>query len=82
MDLALKAHSLLGIEGYSRADFILPADGVPYILEVNTLPGMTATSLIPKEAAAVGLGFGEVLERLLALGIRRKDTRTQRPLRL
>jgi len=72
MDYALQAHRLLGIEGYSRADFILPADGLPWILEVNTLPGMTATSLIPQEAAAVGLGFGELLERLLELGIRRK----------
>jgi D-alanine-D-alanine ligase len=72
MDLALKAHRLLGIEGYSRADFIVPADGGPYILEVNTLPGMTATSLIPQEAAAVGIGFGELLERLLELGLRRR----------
>ncbi|MDR2695113.1 MAG: D-alanine--D-alanine ligase [Deltaproteobacteria bacterium] len=72
METALAAHRLLGIEGYSRADFILPADGMPYILEVNTLPGMTATSLIPQEAAAVGLGFGDLLERLLELGMRRK----------
>ena len=72
MDITLKAHRLLGIEGYSRADFILPADGIPRILEINTLPGMTATSLIPQEAAAVGLSFGELLERLLELGIRRK----------
>jgi D-alanine-D-alanine ligase len=72
MDLALTAHRLLGIEGYSRADFILPGDGNPYILEINTLPGMTATSLIPQEAAAVGLSFGELLERLLDLGILRK----------
>jgi D-alanine-D-alanine ligase len=72
MDRALKAHRLLGIEGYSRADFIVPADGMPWILEVNTLPGMTPTSLIPQEAAAVGLGFGELIERLLELGMRRK----------
>jgi D-alanine-D-alanine ligase len=72
MDLALTAHRLLGIEGYSRADFILPADAMPSILEVNTLPGMTATSLIPQEAAAVGLSFGELLERLLELGKQRK----------
>jgi D-alanine-D-alanine ligase len=45
---------------------------MPDILEVNTLPGMTATSLIPQEAAAVGLSFGELLERLLELGMRRK----------
>jgi D-alanine-D-alanine ligase len=72
MELALKAHRLLGIEGYSRTDFILPPDGNPCILEVNTLPGMTATSLIPQEAAAAGLGFGELLERLLELSMRRK----------
>jgi D-alanine-D-alanine ligase len=72
MDCTLKAHRLLGVEGYSRADFILPADGMPSILEVNTLPGMTATSLIPQEAAAVGLDFGDLIERLLKLGIRRK----------
>jgi D-alanine-D-alanine ligase len=72
-DLALRAHRLLGIEGYSRADFILPADGKPCLLEVNTLPGMTATSLIPQEAAAVGLSFGALLERLLELGMRRQS---------
>jgi D-alanine-D-alanine ligase len=70
MALALKAHNVLGIEGYSRADFIVPADGNPFLLEVNTLPGMTATSLIPQEAAAVGLSFGELIERLLELGKR------------
>jgi D-alanine-D-alanine ligase len=72
MELALKAHRLLGIEGYSRTDFILPADGMPSILEVNTLPGMTATSLIPQEAAAVGLSFGDFIEGLLALGMQRQ----------
>jgi len=72
MVIALTAHRLLGIEGYSRADFILPVDGMPYILEVNTLPGMTPTSLIPQEAAAVGISFGEMLERLLELGKKRK----------
>jgi len=70
MALALKAHKVLGIEGYSRADFIVPEDGHPSLLEINTLPGMTATSLIPQEAAAVGLGFGELIERLLELGKR------------
>ena len=73
-ELALKAHGLLGIEGYSRTDFILPEDGMPWILEINTLPGMTATSLIPQEAAAVGLGFGDLIERLLALGMQRKKS--------
>ncbi len=72
MDAALAAHRLLGIEGYSRSDFVLRDDGALFMLETNTLPGMTATSLIPQEAAAVGLGFGELLERLLELGLRKK----------
>ena len=81
MELALKAHRLLGIEGYSRADFIVPVDGMPCLLEVNTLPGMTTTSLIPQEAAAVGLSFGDLLERLLELGMRRKKCITPLPSR-
>ena len=63
--LSVKAHHALGLRGYSRADFILTEDGELYLLEVNTLPGMTATSLVPREAAATGLEFGEFLEMLL-----------------
>jgi D-alanine-D-alanine ligase len=66
--LTLAAHRLLGLSGYSRADFILTEDGRLYLLEINTLPGMTATSLVPQEAKAVGLDFGDLLEKLIALG--------------
>jgi D-alanine-D-alanine ligase len=59
------AHKSLSCAGASRVDFILGADGKPYILEVNTLPGMTATSLVPKIAAGVGIDFGSFCERLL-----------------
>ncbi len=69
-DLSLKAHSLLGLSGYSRSDFILTKDG-PILLEVNTLPGMTSTSLLPQEAAAAGLDFGALVERLIRLGLAR-----------
>lgn len=66
--LALTAHRLLGCEGYSRADFIWDgADGVT-LLEVNTLPGMTATSLVPRAARAAGLEFEALIARLLVLG--------------
>lgn len=68
---ALAAHRALGIRDYSRSDFILREDGRLFILETNTLPGMTAASLIPREAAAAGLAFGELLERLLALAAAR-----------
>ncbi len=60
-----RAHEALGCSGVSRVDFILAGDGKPYILEVNTLPGMTATSLVPKIAAGNGISFGELCERLL-----------------
>lgn len=69
--LALAAHQALGLSGYSRSDFILDADDKLTLLEVNTLPGMTATSLVPQEAAAAGISFAQLLERLIELGIQR-----------
>ena len=68
-DMALIAHNRLGLAGYSRSDFIVPENGTPVILEVNTLPGMTRTSLIPQEAAAVGLSFERLVARLIDLGL-------------
>ncbi|MDL2317104.1 D-alanine--D-alanine ligase [Desulfovibrio sp. OttesenSCG-928-A18] len=73
--MALTAHQALGIEGYSRADFIVPEDGEPVLLEVNTLPGMTPTSLLPQEAAAIGLSFEQLIARLMELGIAREMRR-------
>ncbi|THB66978.1 MAG: D-alanine--D-alanine ligase [Desulfovibrio sp.] len=69
-DKALKAHQILGLEGYSRADFIL-ADNTLYLLEVNTLPGMTPTSLLPQSAAAVGMSFEDLIAKLMDLGLAR-----------
>lgn len=68
MDLALAAHRGLGLKGYSRADFML-RDEQFLLLEVNTLPGMTPTSLIPKAAAAAGLSFDDLIARLIELGL-------------
>ncbi len=68
--LALAAHNALGIAHYSRTDFIVTDDG-PLALETNTLPGMTATSLFPQEAAAAGIDFAELLEILIHLGKKR-----------
>lgn len=62
---ATRAHEALGCSGVTRADFIVAGDGTPYVLEVNTLPGMTATSLVPKIAAGNGISFPELCERLL-----------------
>jgi D-alanine-D-alanine ligase len=49
----------------TRIEFIVTGDGTPYVLEANTLPGMTATSLVPKIAAGNGLSYADVCERLL-----------------
>ncbi len=62
---AEKAHLALGCDGATRVDFIVPPDGTPYILELNTLPGMTATSLVPKISAGNGISFADLCERLL-----------------
>ena len=67
--MSLAAHQALGLSGYSRADFILTPDDVPWLLEINTLPGMTATSLIPQEAAVVGYSFDQLITRLIELGL-------------
>ena len=66
---AVAAHRSLGLSGYSRTDFILTESGDLFALEVNTLPGMTEASLVPKEAAAEGIAFGELLETLLQIAI-------------
>ena len=66
---ALRAHRALGLSGYSRADFILREDGELFILEVNTIPGMTATSLVPQEAALIGLSFADLVEKMLELAL-------------
>ena len=65
-DMAVKAHEVLGCSGYSRADFRLSDNGA-YILEVNTAPGMTATSLVPKAAAAVGVSMQEFVKIILQM---------------
>lgn len=65
----LDAHFALGCEIYSRADFRLTNDMIPYCLEVNTLPGMTSTSLVPKMAKAVGISFEELLEKIILLSL-------------
>jgi D-alanine-D-alanine ligase len=68
--LSLAAYSALGCEGYARIDYRLSPAGKPFCLEANTAPGMTELSLVPMAAAAVGIGFGELVERIaeIALG--------------
>ncbi|MFA5084104.1 MAG: D-alanine--D-alanine ligase [Candidatus Paceibacterota bacterium] len=66
------AHQALGCRDYSRTDMIVAEDGI-YVLEVNTLPGLTKESLFPKAAAAAGCSFDRLLEHLLTLALNRKN---------
>ncbi|MFW5853014.1 MAG: D-alanine--D-alanine ligase family protein [Patescibacteria group bacterium] len=70
--LAILAHQTLGLRHYSRSDFIVsPTRGI-YILEVNTLPGLTPTSLLPKSLEAIGCDYSDFLDHLVSLALKRK----------
>jgi D-alanine-D-alanine ligase len=71
-DLALRAHAVLRLRDYSRVDFILDGAGRAWCLEANALPGLTATSLLPKGARAAGIEFPELCERIAELTLERR----------
>jgi D-alanine-D-alanine ligase len=68
---ALAAHRALDLEVYSRVDVLLTADGRPYVLEINTIPGMTPSSLLPEAAGAVGISYPELCARIVSLSLGR-----------
>lgn len=65
--IGLRAHNVLGCRDFSRVDMRLDEHGDPWVLEVNTIPGFTETSLLPKAARAVGVEFGQLCERILTM---------------
>ncbi len=67
--LAVAAHRTLQLRGYSRTDMMLDSDGALYVLETNTIPGMTPTSLLPQAAKVYGLNFTELIDTLLQLAL-------------
>ena len=69
--VALGAFQAVGGRDYGRVDVIVRPDGEPVVLEVNTLPGMTETSLLPKAAAAAGLSYPELCQRMVTLAMAR-----------
>lgn len=71
-EAALAAFKAISGRDYSRVDVMVCADGSPVVLEVNTLPGMTETSLLPKAAAAAGMGYAELCQRMVELALLRK----------
>jgi D-alanine-D-alanine ligase len=73
--IGLKAFRALGCEDYARVDFRYGEDSRFYCLEVNTLPGMTATSLVPKAAKALGIDFPELVNRIVKLALKTKKHR-------
>jgi len=73
--LGLSAHRLLGLRDYSRSDFIVTRDNRPYLLEVNSLPGLTPVSLVPDACAAIGIGFEALIERLVGYALARAELR-------
>ena len=68
----LGAFTAIGGRDYSRVDVIVRPTGEPVVLEVNTLPGMTETSLLPKAAAAAGIGYAELCQRMVDLALKRE----------
>ncbi|HJT23163.1 MAG TPA: D-alanine--D-alanine ligase [bacterium] len=71
---ALKAGKAMGCEDYYRVDFIVPKKGEPQVLEVNTAPGMTATSLVPDAAKAAGIPFPKFLKTVVGMALKRRKT--------
>ena len=72
--LALRIHEALGLSVYSRTDFILDGEGKAWCLEVNTLPGMTPNSLIPKAAALAGMSYPELCEQIVLLSLKSRES--------
>lgn len=66
----MRAFQALQLENYARMDFMMNEDHSMYCLEANTLPGMTPTSLLPQEAAVLGMNFGELCEKLIEVSLR------------
>jgi D-alanine-D-alanine ligase len=72
---ALKAGEAMGCQDYYRVDFIVPDKGEPQILEVNTVPGMTSTSLVPDAAKVAGIGFPKLLKTLCEMALKKAPVR-------
>src|SRR5262249_795485 len=77
-EIALRAFHGLKCRDFARIDFRLSPDNEPYCLEVNTLPGMTATSLVPKAAKAAGIDFDALVERLAKMAAARGRVKSAR----
>lgn len=73
--LALSVHRLIGLRDYSRTDFIVSKEGRPYMLEINALPGLTATSILPDACGAIGISYQALVDRLVGHALARGGER-------
>ncbi len=72
-ELSLAAHRALGLETYSRVDLLMDADQRPYVIEINTIPGMTESSLLPEAGRAIGMEPPELCRRIVELSLARQN---------
>jgi D-alanine-D-alanine ligase len=72
-EMAMRGFRSLGLEVYGRVDVVFPETGEPFVLEVNTIPGMTEASLLPEAAAAAGIGYTDLCVRIIALSRARTE---------
>jgi len=79
--LAIQTYHVLGCSGAARVDFRITPKGKPYVLEINTVPGMTETSLLPMAAGKAGLSYDVLTERILQSALRRAGAGTFRAVR-
>jgi D-alanine-D-alanine ligase len=77
-EVALAAHGALGLEVYSRVDVLLTEKGEPFVLEINTIPGMTETSLLPEAAGVADISYGDLCERVIELSLKARRKTSQR----
>ena len=75
----MEAFAAIGGRDYARVDIMVRDNDEPFVLEVNTLPGMTETSLLPKAAAAAGMGYNELCQRMIELALTRRPLTTRSP---
>ena len=78
-EAALGAFKAIGGRDYARVDVMVRASGEPVVLEVNTLPGMTETSLLPKAALAAGLNYAQLCQRMVDLALKRNGRKHRTP---
>ncbi len=71
-DVALKSFNALGCRDFSRVDMILDSDGIPYVIEINTIPGFTSHSLLPKAAAKAGIDMSQLCLKIIQMALKRR----------